>query len=84
MPYYVYILQSNKDGSYYVGSAVDANKRLSQHNKAKSGYIASKKPWKLVHFEKFKSKEKAVEKEHYLKRQKSALFYQMLIESSKK
>ena len=30
---WVYILQSNKNGSYYIGSTIDIKKRLSLHNK---------------------------------------------------
>lgn len=32
MVYYVYILQSEKDGSYYIGSTQDVTERLHRHN----------------------------------------------------
>ena len=37
MAYYVYILQSQVDDSYYIGYTKDLNKRLFKHNQAKSG-----------------------------------------------
>jgi len=33
--YYVYILQSLKDGSFYYGSAENISQRLDQHNRGK-------------------------------------------------
>ncbi|MBN1847411.1 MAG: GIY-YIG nuclease family protein [Deltaproteobacteria bacterium] len=32
MPHYVYIIQSLKDGTYYVGSSQDMGSRLERHN----------------------------------------------------
>ncbi|WP_206082229.1 GIY-YIG nuclease family protein [Maribellus sediminis] len=32
MTYYLYILQSEKNGRYYVGSTQNVNERLQQHN----------------------------------------------------
>jgi putative endonuclease len=45
--YSVYILQSEMDGSYYVGSSADPVDRLAKHNRPHKGYTASKQPWKL-------------------------------------
>jgi len=36
--YYFYILKSEKDNSYYLGSTVDVSKRLIQHNRGLSRY----------------------------------------------
>jgi len=38
MGYYVYILQSERDGSYYVGYTSDLEGRLSRHNGGRSPY----------------------------------------------
>ncbi|MFO7601004.1 MAG: GIY-YIG nuclease family protein [Candidatus Desulfacyla sp.] len=38
MPYYVYIIQSEKGGTYYVGSTQDLNSRLDRHNQGRSKY----------------------------------------------
>lgn len=83
MIFYAYIIQSQKDKSYYVGYSNDLKKMLAQHNKAKSGYTSKKKPWKLVYTEGFKTKYEALEREKELKKQKSDLYYHMLIEASK-
>ena len=49
--YYVYILQSDRDGRYYTGMAKDVNARLSEHNAGKSTYTRSYVPWRLVYSE---------------------------------
>lgn len=66
--YYVYILQSQKDKSFYTGfTADDPNIRLKKHNNGEVTYTAKKKPWKLVWYCAFLEKEKAIAFEKYLK-----------------
>lgn len=79
MKYSVYILQSEKDESFYIGYSVDPIKRLDKHNAAQKGYTAFKKPWKLVYTEEFDTKTEAIKREKFLKRQKNTAFYQKLI-----
>ncbi|MCF8119871.1 MAG: GIY-YIG nuclease family protein [Deltaproteobacteria bacterium] len=45
--YYVYILQSEKDSTYYVGSTQDLESRLERHNQGRSKYTKGKGPWKI-------------------------------------
>lgn len=77
--YFVYIIQSLKDGSYYVGQTKDIERRLEKHNKANSGYTATKKPWKLVYSEEFRTRTEAIKRERFLKAQKSKEFIERLI-----
>jgi len=44
---YVYMLVSQKDGSLYVGSTNDINRRLREHNEGVSAATRYKRPWKL-------------------------------------
>ncbi|KKT41671.1 MAG: Excinuclease abc c subunit domain protein [Parcubacteria group bacterium GW2011_GWA2_44_13] len=49
MEYYVYILKSDLNGSYYIGSTQDIEKRLDLH---RNGMVTSTKrylPWRLVY-----------------------------------
>ena len=50
--FYVYILQSQKDSSYYIGYSSNPTLRLEKHNRAKTGYTARKQPWTLLYTEK--------------------------------
>ena len=45
MSFHVYIIQSQKDGSYYVGSTQDLKERIGRHNQGRSTYTRSKCPW---------------------------------------
>ena len=44
----VYILQSIKDQTFYVGHTVDLEKRLAEHNAGKSRYTKGRRPYKIV------------------------------------
>jgi putative endonuclease len=65
--YYVYILQSKLDKSFYVGSTNDISRRIKEHNSGKSRFTSLKKPWLLVYFEGFLSKTDALKREKKLK-----------------
>ena len=71
MPYYVYILEC-ADKTLYVGSTNDLEKRLHQHNNAKSGahYTKIKKPVVLRYSEKLKNLSEALKREAEIKRWK--------------
>lgn len=65
--YYVYILQSTKDGSFYTGSTNDLKTRVIRHNKGEVKYSSGHLPYKLVWYCAFKIKSKAIAFEKYLK-----------------
>ena len=71
MPYYVYILEC-ADGSLYVGSTNDLEKRLHQHNNSKSGahYTKMRRPVALKYSEKLKNLSEALKREIEIKRWK--------------
>ena len=67
--YLVYILISIKDKNrYYIGITQNLERRLKQHNNAKSGYSKIYAPWILETYIAFRNKRKAEEFEKYLKR----------------
>ncbi len=48
MEWYVYILRSDADGTYYKGSSEDYVQRFEDHNAGKSQYTSTKCPWQLI------------------------------------
>ncbi|MFA7653957.1 MAG: GIY-YIG nuclease family protein [Candidatus Magasanikbacteria bacterium] len=50
---FVYILQSEKNGSYYVGSTINLEKRIFEHNTGQTKSLKYLLPLKLVFFQKF-------------------------------
>ena len=69
--FYVYLLQC-ADGTFYVGSTNDLEKRLHAHNHLKSGahYTKIRRPVMLKYSEKVKTYAKARAREAELKRMK--------------
>ncbi|MFN2439482.1 MAG: GIY-YIG nuclease family protein [Chitinophagaceae bacterium] len=51
MNYYVYILQSLKDGKYYIGSTSNVNSRVAFHNAGLQRSTRTRIPFRLVVFE---------------------------------
>jgi putative endonuclease len=83
MPFYVYIIQSEKDESYYVGSTQDLDKRLVRHNQGRSKYTKSKLPWKLVYHEKHPDRSSAVIREKEIKNRKKKGYIENLVRTSR-
>ncbi len=67
---YVYILQSLKNGQYYIGFSRNPNKRLLEHNAGQVKATRYKRPWKLVFCQKFTSSQQARKIEYKLKKLK--------------
>ncbi|MCL5016209.1 MAG: GIY-YIG nuclease family protein [Patescibacteria group bacterium] len=65
--YYVYILQSDKDRSYYIGVTSDLKRRLQEHNSGNVKYSKTKRPYKISWTSIFRTKSRAYEFEKYLK-----------------
>lgn len=53
MFYYVYILQSKKDKSFYIGYTSDLKKRFQEHNSGKSQATKPFRPYDLIFYEAF-------------------------------
>jgi len=83
MPFYVYILQSLKDGSYYVGSTNNLEDRVERHNEGRSLYTKGKRPWKLVYSERYEDRPSAVNRENQIKRRKDKGFIEDLVRTSR-
>ena len=79
MVYFVYIIESEIDGTYYVGASQDPMARLEKHNSNHKGFTARKQPWKLVYTETYQNKTEALRREVFLKKQKSREFLETLI-----
>ncbi len=48
MTYYIYILESELDGSFYIGQTKNIQNRLKIHNAGYSTYTKNKRPWKII------------------------------------
>ena len=67
--WYVYIIESQVDGTLYKGYTSDYLKRLSEHNNGLSQYTSTKMPLILKYVEILPTKTEALKRELVLKRQ---------------
>ncbi len=81
--YFVYILQSEKDGSFYTGQTANLDDRLQRHNEGRSKYTSLKRPWKLVYLEEFNTRAEAVQRGKKIKNKKRKSYIEYLIASKK-
>ena len=69
MSYFVYMLKLiSKKSITYVGYTKDLKKRISLHNSGKGAKFTRGRKWKLIYKEKFLSKNKAISREYYIKK----------------
>ena len=80
MAHFVYILQSEENGRYYVGESSDPERRLKHHNSTSTGFTARYRPWQLVFSQEFSTKEEAVAAEQLIKGWKSRKMTRYVIE----
>ncbi len=75
--YYVYLIQSLKDGTLYVGYTSDLKRRFDEHQKGFGKYTKDKRPWKLLYYEAYQEKTVALKRENTLKKRKN-IYHQLL------
>lgn len=67
MPFYTYILQSEKNGRRYFGSCENITTRLELHNAGKVRSTKAYIPYKLIYFEEFDTRSEAYKRELFFK-----------------
>jgi putative endonuclease len=65
--FYTYILRSKKDDKFYAGFSDDLKRRFEEHNKGLVNATKGRLPFELIYYEACKNKNKAIEREKYLK-----------------
>ena len=72
MGYYVYMLKTlNKTNITYVGYTNNLNKRIKLHNLGKGAKFTRGRKWKLIYKEKYNTKNQAISREYYIKKNKT-------------
>ena len=83
MAYTVYILRSERDGSFYVGHTACLDERIRRHNEGRSSYTKAKIPWTLAYREEYATRSEAAERERELKSRKSHAYIEQLVRASR-
>ncbi|OYU55766.1 MAG: excinuclease ABC subunit C [Chitinophagaceae bacterium BSSC1] len=79
MNFTVYILYSEKNKKYYVGSCQNIEERLNRHNTGRNKSTHSGMPWKLMYQEHFDTRANAVTRENVIKKMKSKKYIEKII-----
>lgn len=77
--YYVYIIQSKKDNSFYIGYTSNLEDRMLRHNQGRSGYTKRSIPWELIFFEEYPNRGQAMKREKEIKAFKGGEAFKKLI-----
>ena len=67
MFFYVYVLQSKKDGALYSGCTNNLKRRLQEHNKGLSFATKGRKPFTLMYYEAYLNRKDAENREKFFK-----------------
>ena len=79
--HFVYILYSDRINQFYVGETTDVNERLIKHNEERNESSTAKgRPWVLKAYFEVPDRSYALRVEKFIKRQKSRMFIEKLIE----
>lgn len=81
MPFYVYILYSERLDKYYIGHSANMEDRIYRHRNSGSKFTKSASDWKVVHTQIVNSKSEAYKREMEIKSKKSRRYIEWLINS---
>ncbi len=79
MSFFVYIIQSEKDQRFYIGSTGNLEERLKKHNCNGVKSTKFRGPWRLVYKEFFKTRIEATKREKEMKSYKGGNAFKKLI-----
>ena len=65
--FFVYILQSETTGRFYIGTSKDVSSRVVHHNAGGTVSTKSGRPWELVYTESFSTISEARQRERQIK-----------------
>lgn len=79
--YYVYVLESKKDGKWYTGYTENFRSRFEQHNAGEVQSTKHRRPFDLIYFEGCKNQDDALQREKYLKTHYGKMFFKKRLKS---
>jgi putative endonuclease len=69
--YYVYVIESEKDGRYYIGQTDNLEARIERHNKKRNLSTKAYVPWRLKRWKELETRSEAMKTEARLKANKN-------------
>ena len=72
--FYTYIVHSKRIKRYYTCQTIDLDRRLDEHNRGKTPFLARGIPWELVYSNEFESRKEAMHHEKVIKKRGAERF----------
>jgi putative endonuclease len=72
--YITYILYSSKIDRFYTGQTEDLDRRLEEHNRGKTVFLATGVPWIIVYSKIHNNRSEAIKEEKFIKKRGAARF----------
>ena len=66
--YYVYVLQSRRDGNFYIGQTNNLEKRIKEHFNGEVLSTKTRRPFKVVGYKTYETRSDSMWVEHSLKK----------------
>jgi putative endonuclease len=79
--FYTYVLQSAKDGGFYVGFTQNLKLRFEQHNRGQVDSTGDRRPFTLVYYEACLDQADALRREKYLKTHHGKMYLRRRLKS---
>ncbi|MEK7513181.1 MAG: GIY-YIG nuclease family protein [Patescibacteria group bacterium] len=79
MEYTFYVLKSERNRRYYIGSAENISERVAKHNRGEVQSTRAHRPWKVVYTEELPTRQEARQRELQVKSWKSRKAIERLI-----
>lgn len=77
--FFVYVLQSETTGKYYIGQTNNLEQRLLRHNIHPDSYTQNRGPWKVLYSEAYETRAEAMGREKEIKSYKGGNAFKGLI-----
>jgi len=77
--YYTYIIRSEKNGRFYIGSTENLERRLKEHENGNTPSLKKRGPFKLIYKEPHPTRAEARNRENQIKRFKSGNAFKKLL-----
>ena len=81
MFYYVYVLQSLRDGKFYTGYTENLKLRFKEHQKGRVASTKDRRPLKLIYYEACLNRKDAMHREKYFKTYLGKMFLKNRLKS---
>lgn len=80
--YYVYLIESKKNGRYYIGQTNNLEERIKRHNEGRNISTKAYRSWEIKYWKDFKTRSEAIKVENKLKQLKKGIVIERYVKEN--